>query len=191
MPNRASTTSSQPAGGAGGSSAVVVPHLASQHGQVIKEQLILGRTDPIVEAAAPAKTDVVGPIAPANVVLTDYDLQSTRNGLDVLRLIKSEWPATQVILMSGYSTLDSAVAGVRAGAFDYLAKPFDIREAMACVDRAFTTQQPLETLPIAGGALPAGLVGRTREMLDVYKQIALAADATTPVLVTGESGTGK
>ena len=49
---------------------------------------------------------------PADVVITDYDLQSSRNGLDVLRFIKTEWPQTQVILMSGYSTLDSAVAGI-------------------------------------------------------------------------------
>lgn len=127
----------------------------------------------------------------ADVVLTDFDLQSTTNGLDILRAVRAEWPTTQVIMMSGYSTLDSAVAGVRAGAFDYLAKPFDIREAMACVDRAFAAHQPAETLPMEGAALPPGLVGRTREMLDVYKQIALAADASTPVLVTGESGTGK
>ena len=129
---------------------------------------------------------------PCDVLLTDFDLRSTQNGLDVLRAVKAEWPGTQVILMSGYSTLESAVAGVRAGAFDYLAKPFDIREARSCVDRAFATHQPVETLPLGGGAgLPAGLVGRTREMLDVYKQIALAADAATAVLVIGESGTGK
>ncbi len=128
---------------------------------------------------------------PCDVLLTDFDLRSTQNGLDVLRAVKVEWPETQVILMSGYSTLESAVAGVRAGAFDYLAKPFDIREARSCVDRAFATHQPVETLPLGGAALPAGLVGRTREMLDVYKQIALAADAATAVLVIGESGTGK
>jgi DNA-binding NtrC family response regulator len=93
--------------------------------------------------------------------------------------------------MSGYSTLESAVAGVRAGAFDYLAKPFDLREARSCVDRAFATLQHVETVPLHGGALPTGLIGRTREMLDVYKQIALAADASTAVLVIGESGTGK
>ena len=129
---------------------------------------------------------------PFDVVLTDFDLQSTKNGLDVLRAVKALWPSTQVILMSGYSTLDSAVAGVRAGAFDYLAKPFDLREARTCVDRAFATHQPIETVPFqAASTLPTGLVGRTREMLDVYKQIALAADAATSVLVIGESGTGK
>ena len=75
---------------------------------------------------------------PVDVVLTDFDLQCALNGLDVLRAVKSQWPSTQVILMSGYSTLDSAVEGVRAGAFDYLAKPFDLREARTCVDRALS-----------------------------------------------------
>ncbi len=126
-----------------------------------------------------------------DVVLTDFDLQSTQNGLDVLRAVKAQWPSTQVILMSGYSTLDSAVAGVRAGAFDYLAKPFDLGEARTCVDRAFATHQPAETVSLHSSSLPSGLVGRTREMLDVYKQIALAADASTSVLIVGESGTGK
>jgi DNA-binding NtrC family response regulator len=126
-----------------------------------------------------------------DVVLTDLNLKSSVSGLDILKSFKAEHPATQVILMSGFSTLDSAVEGVRAGALDYIGKPFDIREVTATVNRALETRVPVATPPAAGSALPAGLLGRTREMLEVYKQIALAADASTPILVTGESGTGK
>ena len=126
-----------------------------------------------------------------DVVLTDLNLKSSVSGLDILKSFKAEHPATQVILMSGFSTLDSAVEGVRAGALDYIGKPFDIREVTATVNRALETRVPVATTPAASSALPAGLLGRTREMLEVYKQIALAADASTPILVTGESGTGK
>ena len=126
-----------------------------------------------------------------DVVLTDLNLKSSVSGLDILKSFKAEHPATQVILMSGFSTLDSAVEGVRAGALDYIGKPFDIREVTATVNRALETRVPVAATPATGSALPAGLLGRTREMLEVYKQIALAADASTPILVTGESGTGK
>ncbi|MCC7123393.1 MAG: sigma-54-dependent Fis family transcriptional regulator [Acidobacteria bacterium] len=125
-----------------------------------------------------------------DVVITDLNLKSKITGLDLLRQFKENHPDTQVILMSGYSTLDSAVEGVRAGALDYISKPFDVREVTATVDRALTSRAPAAP-PAAAAPLPAGLVGRTREMLEVYKQIALAADSSTPVLVIGESGTGK
>jgi DNA-binding NtrC family response regulator len=126
-----------------------------------------------------------------DVVLTDLNLKSAVSGLDVLKSFKSEHPSTQVILMSGFSTLDSAVEGVRAGALDYIGKPFDIREVTATVNRALEARAPATTAAVAGSALPAGLLGRSREMLEVYKQVALAADVATPILITGESGTGK
>ena len=127
-----------------------------------------------------------------NVVLSDVNLQSRRNGIDVLRAFKARSPRTQVILMTGYGTVESAVEGVRAGAFDYISKPFEIRDVIATVDRALLTavdEAPGET-PLRA-AMPVGLVGRTASMLAVYKQIAMAADATTPILIVGETGTGK
>lgn len=125
------------------------------------------------------------------VVLTDINLRSKVNGLDLLRAFREVSLATNVILMSGFGTLDNAVEGVRNGAFDYIAKPFDIREVIATVDRACEARTPVETVSLASSPLPAGLLGRTRGMLEVYKQIALAADSSTPILVIGESGTGK
>ena len=126
-----------------------------------------------------------------DVVLTDLNLKSKTTGLDLLRAFKDSAPSTHVILMSGFGTLDSAVEGVRSGAFDYISKPFDIREVIATVDRAIEARAPVETVSLASSPLPTGLLGRTRQMLEVYKQIALAADTATPVLVIGESGTGK
>lgn len=128
---------------------------------------------------------------PFDVVVTDVDLKSNISGLDLLRAFKAGAPATQVILMSGFGSLDNAVEGVRSGAFEYISKPFDIREVMATVNRALDARAPAATIDLSASPIPAGLLGRSRVMLEVYKQIALAADSATPVLVIGESGTGK
>ena len=126
-----------------------------------------------------------------DLVISDVHLDSATSGLDLLRAVKQANPGTQVVLMSAYGSLETAVEGVRAGAFDYVAKPFDVRELIATADRALASAPPAEPLARQPAALPPGLVGRTAAMVAVYKQIALAADAATPVLVAGESGTGK
>ena len=127
-----------------------------------------------------------------DVVVSDMKMEKATSGLDLLKAFKEASPQTRVVLMSAYSSLDTAVEAVRAGAFDYVAKPFDVREVMATVERALAATAVPEAPPAtAPSPLPSGLVGRTPSMLGVYKQIALAADALTPVLVVGESGTGK
>lgn len=127
-----------------------------------------------------------------DVVLCDVNLDGARNGVDVLRAFKAGSPRTQVILMTGFGTVETAVEGVRAGAFDYLSKPFDMKGVLEVVARAGETARAVEPreMPLAPAA-PPGLVGRTAPMLSVYKQIALAADAAAPVLIVGETGTGK
>ena len=129
---------------------------------------------------------------PFDVVLSDINLNARRNGIDVLKAFRARSPHTQVILMTGYGTVESAVEGVRAGAFDYISKPFDVQDVIATVDRALRTasEDAPPDAPLRA-AMPVGLVGRTASMLAVYKQIALAADASTPILIVGETGTGK
>ncbi|MBX7187526.1 MAG: sigma-54 dependent transcriptional regulator, partial [Vicinamibacteria bacterium] len=101
--------------------------------------------------------------------------------------------------MSGFGTLETAVEAVRAGAFDYVSKPFDINEVRSTVDRAIRQRITAMTEPQPGKAPPAfstrdvppALVGRSRLMLAVYKQIALSAPSNASVLIIGETGTGK
>ncbi len=127
-----------------------------------------------------------------DLVISDINLNSTISGLDVLRVFKEANPAGAVVLISGFGTLETAIDAVRAGAFDYISKPFNIGEVKAIVERAL--KQPAAPAPervaVRPPAMP-GLIGRTAAMLDVYKQIARAADAMAPVLIVGESGTGK
>jgi DNA-binding NtrC family response regulator len=127
---------------------------------------------------------------PFDLVISDINLNARESGLDVLNAVKAANPAGQVVLISAFGTLDTAVAAVRAGAFDYVSKPFNIGEVKATVERALAKAAEPAALPAPPG-VPAGIIGRSAGMLAVYKQIAYAADSSAPVLVTGESGTGK
>jgi DNA-binding NtrC family response regulator len=129
---------------------------------------------------------------PFDLVISDINLNSSLNGLDVLRAFKAANLTGQVLLVSGFGTLQTAIEAVRAGAFDYISKPFDIGEMKKTVQRALdqtgipsVAQPPPEDVP------SGELIGRTPAMLAVYNQIARAADSIVPVLIAGESGTGK
>jgi DNA-binding NtrC family response regulator len=128
-----------------------------------------------------------------DLVISDINLNSSLNGLDVMRAFKGANPDGQVLLISGFGTLQTAIEAVRAGAFDYISKPFDIEEVKKTVLRALSQGgTPSAVAQVPGVDLPAGeLIGRTPAMLAVYKQIARAADSVVPVLIVGESGTGK
>jgi len=127
-----------------------------------------------------------------DLVISDINLNGPESGLDVLRSFKAINPAGQVVLISGFGTLETAVEAVRAGAFDYISKPFNITEVKAIVERALSRPATPDVPPqIDARIRPAGLVGRTAGMLSVYREIAYAADSMAPVLIVGESGTGK
>jgi DNA-binding NtrC family response regulator len=126
-----------------------------------------------------------------DLLISDINLNDPRSGLDLLRRFKAE-QGGPVVLISGFGTLETAIEAVRAGAFDYISKPFIIAEVKRIVERALgqstRNAQPAAEVP----ASPVGsLIGRTAPMLEVYKQIAHAADSSAPVLIVGESGSGK
>ncbi|HEY8147896.1 MAG TPA: sigma-54 dependent transcriptional regulator [Vicinamibacteria bacterium] len=130
-----------------------------------------------------------------DLVVSDINLNAELSGLDLLRAFKRADPRLEILLISGFGTLETAIEAVRAGAFDYVSKPFDIVEVKETVDRALKRRAQPASLPAASEAVEAvsadGLIGRSRGMLGVYKQIAHAAGSDAPVLVTGETGTGK
>jgi DNA-binding NtrC family response regulator len=127
-----------------------------------------------------------------DLLISDINLGSTHTGMDVLRAFKQANPHGHVVLISGFGTLQTAIDAVRAGAFDYISKPFNIAEVKATVDRALADTVAVPAAPRPPMDVPPpGLIGRTAGMLSVYKQIAHAANAAAPVLIVGESGTGK
>ena len=128
---------------------------------------------------------------PFDLLISDLNLDAQQNGMDVLRVFKQANARGHVVLISGFGTLETAIDAVRAGAFDYISKPFNISEVKATVERALADvglpASPRPSLDVP----PPGLIGRTAGMLSVYKQIAHAANAAAPVLIIGDSGTGK
>jgi DNA-binding NtrC family response regulator len=126
-----------------------------------------------------------------DLLISDINLNAPRSGLDLLRRFKADHGAP-VVLISGFGTLETAIEAVRAGAFDYISKPFVIADVKRVVDRALEQGRGQAEPPAETPAGPVGsLIGRTAPMLEVYKQIAHAADSAAPVLIVGESGSGK
>ena len=157
------------------------------------EELLAAPGREFVSSQDPADAVVRMREQPFDLLITDLNLNAARSGLDVLRAFTAEWPSAPVILISGFGTLETAIDAVRAGAFDFISKPFEIGAVKATVERALR-QGPLKTSdrePQESFAAESGLLGRTAGMLDVYKLIARAADSDVAVLITGESGTGK
>jgi DNA-binding NtrC family response regulator len=130
-----------------------------------------------------------------DLVVSDIHLNAELSGLDLLRAFKARDPEMEVVLISAFGTLETALEAVKAGAFDYVSKPVDIGQVRDVVARALARRaragEPKPAAFPAGRAAPDGLIGRSGGMLAVYKQIALACASDAPVLVTGETGTGK
>jgi DNA-binding NtrC family response regulator len=126
-----------------------------------------------------------------DLLISDINLNAPQSGLDLLRRFTAE-QGSPVVLISGFGTLETAIEAVRAGAFDYISKPFDIADVKRIVDRALEQRTRKGEHP---AEMPVGevgsLIGRTAPMLEVYKQVAHAADSSAPVLIIGESGVGK
>jgi DNA-binding NtrC family response regulator len=128
-----------------------------------------------------------------HAILLDVRLPG-RSGLELMSELQSQASPPAVILMTAFGDLKIAVEAVRGKAFDYLTKPFDLSEAMDSVHRAVgnprtTTHGPDEEL--MDPWKQDMILGSSRAMQQVYKQIALASNSEATVLIEGESGSGK
>jgi DNA-binding NtrC family response regulator len=119
------------------------------------------------------------------------------NGMELLRRIVREHPTTAVIMLSGYGTVESAVASLRSGAIDYLTKPVIDAELQASVERGvrhhalLAENRQLRSRLEGKDESLAGLVGSHASMRKVYELVEAVAPSRTTVLMTGESGVGK
>ena len=112
------------------------------------------------------------------------------SGLELLQAVKEKCPGLPVIIITAYSDLDSAVAAFQGGAFEYLAKPFDIDKAVALIRRA-QEESLRETSVESGPSDTPEILGQAPAMQEVFRAIGRLSQSNVTVLITGESGTGK
>ena len=115
------------------------------------------------------------------------------NGLEALPRISRERPGLPVIVISAQNTIMTAIQAAEAEAYDYLPKPFDLPDLMKRAARALETKRraPVKKAEEREGSDDLPLVGRTAVMQALYRLVARVMNTDLPVLITGESGTGK
>jgi two-component system nitrogen regulation response regulator GlnG len=123
------------------------------------------------------------------VVVSDIRMPNG-SGLDFLQEIKQRLPDIPVIIMTAYSDLESAVAAFQGGAFEYLAKPFDVDQAIEIIRRAVDETMRQSTEAAAPEETPE-IIGQAPAMQEVFRAIGRLSRSHATVLINGESGTGK
>ena len=128
---------------------------------------------------------------PPDLVVLDVRLPGM-DGLTAMERFNRLAGPIPIVVITAFGNLDVAVTAMRNGAFDYLAKPFDLEQAAALIDRALEHQHPAR-VAASETARQVGqvLLGQSPAMQEVFKRIALVAPTDSPVFITGESGTGK
>jgi two-component system response regulator HydG len=127
------------------------------------------------------------------LVITDYKMPRT-SGIDLVRHVRENLPDTEIIMITGYASVEGAIEAIKTGAEEYLPKPFTDEELFSAVDRALKKRERI--LVARGEVRPPessrhGLVGESPSMVSLMRAVEKAASTTATVLITGESGTGK
>jgi DNA-binding NtrC family response regulator len=126
----------------------------------------------------------------ADIVVTDLVMPRV-GGMEVLGTIRAANSDVPVIIITAHGTVDSAVDAIKAGAFDYITKPFDQVELSSVVAKAAKTNESARRSVRADLKARAAIIGDSPQIQEVYKIIDKVADTPSTVLITGESGTGK
>jgi DNA-binding NtrC family response regulator len=130
---------------------------------------------------------------PVDLVITDLKMPRA-SGLDLIRHVRENLKETEVVLITGYASIEGAVKAIKTGAEEYLSKPFTDEELFAAVRRAL---EKLHLRQVGQRATPGistgqyGLLGESEAMAKVFQAIAKSASTLATVLIYGESGTGK
>ena len=149
----------------------------------------------VVQAAS--GVEAIEQLPEVDVVITDLRMPGA-DGMEVLRTAARMFPQVPVIMITAYGSVGQAVEAIKAGAFDYIEKPFEQDSIRAIVDKAIgqaaaNRMAPRATLYPAGDAATGrfGLVGQSTEITNIFAIIEKVADTPSTVLITGESGTRK
>ncbi len=127
-----------------------------------------------------------------DVVITDLRMPKV-DGMALLQHVVATYPDVPVIMITAHGTVDTAVAALKVGAFDYITKPFERAELRTVVEKAARTRE-LSERDVGPAPTEPGrfrLIGQSPSMIEVYNIVDKVADTPSTVLITGESGTGK
>ncbi len=129
---------------------------------------------------------------PCDLVITDFKLPGV-TGMELVQSLHDARPRLPVILMTAHGTTDTAIEATKLGAYDYLLKPFEMPDLLALVEKAVTHNrvmlEPIDISEVSPGH--SAIVGKSRAMQEIYKEIGRVAGKPTTVLIRGETGTGK
>ena len=130
-----------------------------------------------------------------DLVLADLKMENM-TGLEFLEQVKKLLPRTEVAIMTGYGSIETAVQAMRLGAYDYITKPFRVEELKLVLQRMAEKVRLVEENQFLRERVTTemelnGIVGSSAKIQDVLRMVARLKDTRTPVLITGESGTGK
>jgi len=133
--------------------------------------------------------------AAPELVLTDVRMAGL-SGIDLLERVRSEYPDVDVLVVTGLDDMETAVAAMKAGAYDFLVKPVEPAQVEHVIERCFRDRAVRNRLrhltqEVSEPYSLARLVGRSPAMIEIYKLIGTLARSRTPVLIRGETGTGK
>ncbi len=132
-------------------------------------------------------------VTPIDLVITDFKMPGV-SGLDLVRHVRENFKETQVMMITGYPTIEGAVRAVKTGAEEYLIKPFTDEELSSAVRRALDklhVRKATEVRIHLTQPTSYGLIGESEAMQKVFSTIAKASSTSATVLILGESGTGK
>jgi DNA-binding NtrC family response regulator len=162
------------------------PDLRLSLGQVLRDEGHAVDLAPDGESAIARLT-----AQPFHLVVSDVRLPKV-DGLTLLRRIRRDFPATEVLIMTAYGSIGDAVTAMKDSAVDYLTKPFDVAHLVTAVERIDDRRRGRDDRPRAAeGVSPSRLVGRSPEILGLLDRLETIADTQAAVLLTGEAGTGK
>jgi nitrogen regulation protein NR(I) len=127
-----------------------------------------------------------------DLVISDFKLPGM-NGLEVVRQIHATRPRLPIILMTAHGTTELAIEATKLGAYDYLLKPFEMEELLDLAAKAVASSRLMsEPVEIGSGeTLRDAIIGNSRSMQEIYKEIGRIAAKPLTVLIRGETGTGK
>jgi two-component system, NtrC family, response regulator AtoC len=132
---------------------------------------------------------------PPDVLLTDFKLPN-QSGVELLKAIKGALPRTEVAIMTGHGSIESAVDAMKLGAYDYIEKPFRVEKMRLLLQRMaekvrLVNENAFLREKVNTDENLDGIIGSSAGMQDVLRMISRLKDTRTPVLISGESGTGK